>query len=240
MNRFFATLVNGKPILSDDSRHHLVSVLRIKKGEKIEIVNEQKVYLAVVQKTDPLELAIEKEIEEQRETSIEMILAFSLLKGGHDDLVIQKGTELGIKQFFPFYSERTIVSLKGEKEKQKRKERFEKIALSAVEQSKRVMIPLIHPISPISSIVSLSSVHRYIAYEGEAGSSNSLFKELSTIKNGESVLIVIGPEGGFSENEISLAMKKGFKSISLGRRILRAETACLDVCALLGAYGDEL
>ncbi len=240
MNRFFAEWKDGKPFLSDASFRHLRYVLRARIGEKIEVVINGKLYRASIRSLDPFEVDLLGEVDENRETLIDICLGFSLLKGGHDELVIQKGTELGVKEFFPFYSERTIVLLKDEKEKQKRLERFNKIAFGACEQSKRINMVSVHPIVSFASLFDVPADHRYIAYEGEAGSSDSLWKELPTFKKGESIFILVGPEGGFSEKEVKEAINSGFKPISLGRRILRAETASIMVSGLLSAYGDEL
>ena len=240
MNRFFADWKDGKPFLNEDSLFHLRFVLRARIGEKIEIVTNEKLYRASIRSLDPFEVDLLEEVDEKRETGIDIYLGFSLLKGGHDELVIQKGTELGVKEFFPFYSERTIILLKDEKEKQKRLDRFQKIAFGACEQSKRINAVSVHPIVSFSSLLSTPSDHRYIAYEAEAGNSDSLWKELPKIKKGESIFILVGPEGGFSEKEVKEAISSGFKAISLGRRILRAETASIAASSLLGAYGDEL
>ena len=240
MNRFFGLIKDNKITLSEESIHHLINVLRLEINEEIEVVIDEKVYLAKIKSLKPLDISLIKEINENRETNINIYLAFSLLKGGHDDLLIQKCVELGVNTFYPYISERTIISLKNENEKDKRLLRFKKIIEGASEQSKRLIFPDIAKISSFKEIMNISINNRYIAYEGEAMKSNTLFKELPKIKKGDGVLILIGPEGGFSIKEIELAKSKGFKAISLGKRILRAETACMYASALLSTYGDEL
>lgn len=239
MNRFFASRVGDEVILSPDSIHHLVNVLRKKEGDHFEIVIEGEVYDAELVSLNPFRLKLGEEKEENRETGISIKLAFALLKGGHDDLLIQKGTEMGAKEFLPFVNERTIIQLKNEKEKEKRRERFQKIASFACEQCKRSFVPVVSPITSFDVLLKVVAKHKFIAYEGEAGKSNSLFSSLNEIQKGDDVLIAIGPEGGFSENEVKKAIDSGFKLISLGRRILRAETAAMYASALLSAKGDE-
>lgn len=239
MNRFFASRVGEEIVLSPDSIHHIVNVLRKKEGDHFEVVIEEKVYDAELVSLNPFRLKLGEEKEENRETGISIKLAFALLKGGHDDLLVQKGTEMGVKEFLPFVNERTIIQLKNEKEKEKRVDRFQKIASFACEQCKRSFVPRVKPIVSFEALLKVSSKHKFIAYEGEAGKSNSLFSSLNKIQKGDDVLIAIGPEGGFSETEVKKALDNGFALISLGRRILRAETAAMYAAAILSAKGDE-
>lgn len=239
MNRFFAKKEGGDIVLDEDSLHHLRSVLRAQKGETIEIVVDDVLFRAKIASLDPFRIDSCERVVENRESAIALCLGFSLLKGGHDDLVIQKGTELGLKEFFPLISERTIVLPRDEKDKRKKRERFAKIAFGASEQSKRLSLPCVHEILSFKETLSIEADYKYIAYEGEAMKSNSLWKELPSIRQNSRVFVLIGPEGGWSEKEVDLAKSCGFKAISLGKRILRAETASIYCASLFGAYGDE-
>ncbi len=239
MNRFFAKKEGEDIVLDEDSLHHLRSVLRAQKGEAIELVINGALFRAKIASLDPFHVDLCEKIEENRESAISLCLGFSLLKGGHDDLVIQKGTELGVKEFFPLISERTIVLPHDEKDKRKKRERFAKIAFGASEQCKRLSLPYVHEILSFKEALSMETDNKYIAYEGEAMKSNSLWKELSSLRQNSRVFVLIGPEGGWSEKEVDLARNCGFKAISLGKRILRAETASIYCASLFGAYGDE-
>lgn len=240
MNRFFASIKDGEVFFSQESIHHLTDVLRAKEGDEFEVVIEGKVYEAKLDSLDPFHVSLGIEKEEQRESSLNLRLAFALLKGGHDDLLIQKCTEMGTKEFLPYTSERTIIQLKNDKEKEKRRERFQKIAAMASEQSKRAIVPMVAPIVSFDATIKENAKHKFIAYEGEAGKSNSLFSYLDELRKGDDVLILVGPEGGFSEKEVQKALDKGFKLLSLGRRILRAETSSMYISALISAKGDTL
>lgn len=240
MNRFFAKKEGNAFLLSDDSLFHLRSVLRMKVGERIELVSEGTLHEATIASLDPFSLVDIEEKEEKRESDISLALAFSLLKGAHDELVIQKGTELGVKEFFPLLSERTIIQLPKEADRLKRKERFAKIAFGAAEQSKRLTLPIVHDIMSYQNALEGADYdHKLIAYEGEAMGSSSLYKELKSIKKGDKAIVFVGPEGGWSEEEVKEAKKSGYKAVSLGRRILRAETASIYVASLFAAIGDE-
>lgn len=226
MERFFAKIAENHAFLSKEDGHHLLNVMRAKKGEKIEVVDEGDLYLCEVSSISPLEVLVLNEINRPTELNVHLILGFALLKGGHDELVLMKGTELGVSSFLPFISERTIIRLDS-KERKKREERFQKIVSNASSQSKRLITPEVLPILDYKNIFDIPADHRYLAYENLSGEPFHLVEEFSSFKAGERVLCLVGPEGGFSKNEAGLAIEKGFKPVSLGKRILRAETASI-------------
>lgn len=238
MDRFFGKIVDGKAIIDDDKAHHLVHVLRINKGEKIEIVDTGELFLCEVASTSPLEIKVLENLYKPSELPIKVVLAFALLKGGHDELVLQKGTELGVSEFIPYISSRTIIRL-DEKDKAKRKTRFEKIVLSSVEQCKRLVIPTVQDIKSFDKVITQKFDHAFFAYEGLSHVSFNLASEAAKVKPGESVLLIVGPEGGFSEKEVLAADEKGLTSVSLGKRILRAETASLYMASVFSFLGES-
>lgn len=239
MNRFFALRKEGENFfLTPEDEHHLLTVLRSKENEEIEIVWEGELYLSKILKLSPLKITIEKKLNSKTELHCPLYLGFSLLKGGHDELVLQKGTELGVAGFYPFISDRTIISL-DEKDKRKRLDRYEKIVLGASMQSKRLQIPFVHPILSFEDLLKEPSDHRFIAYEELASSSYNLPKKINEIKAHERTLCLLGPEGGFKKEEVALAKKEGFEPISLGRRILRAETASLYFASVFASLSEN-
>ncbi len=239
MNRFFASKDGDSFLFSNEALFHIRSVLRLKIKESIEVVAEGKLYEGKISSLDPFSLSEVKEKEEERESAFFLALGFSLLKGGHDDFIVMKGTETGAKEFFPLLSRYTIVSLPSEKDRKKKSERFQRIALSSSEQSKRLICPFVHEVKDFSSVLSENFDRKYIAYEGESMKSDTLLKECAKFKKGERILVLIGPEGGWSEEEVTKAKSNGFLPISLGRRILRAESASVYVSSLINAFGDE-
>ena len=239
MNRFFAQKEGESFLFSDETLFHIRSVLRLKKGESIEVVDACSLYEGKISSLDPFLLSDIRKKEEKRESDLSLSIGFSLLKGGHDELVIQKGTEMGVKEFYPLLSRYSIISLKSEKDRNKKSERFAKIALSSAEQSKRLSCPKVHEVRAFSDVLHEDYDHKYIAYELEAGKSLTLLKECLKFKKGERILILVGPEGGWSIEEVAESQKYGFLPISLGRRILRAESASIYCASLLGAFGDE-
>lgn len=240
MNRFFGTIKDGKAFLKEEDTHHLLSVLRAKEGEKIEIVSSGRLFLASIEDCNPLSICVLEECTSEAELDCDLFLAFSLLKNGHDELVLQKGTELGVKGFLPFLSKRTIISLE-EKDKQKRLIRYQKIVQGAAEQSKRLIVPTVYPFLSYKNVLSFGDTdfQRLFAYEGASGQNFNLFKTFFSLKKGSKSLVLIGPEGGFSEDEARLAKEKGFETISLGKRILRAETASIYIASAFMTAREE-
>ncbi len=238
MERFFAQINGDNVHLSKDDSHHLLNVMRAKIGTKAEIVDHDELYIAEVVSVSPLELKIVEKKDRPTELNCELILAFSLLKGGHDELVLMKGTELGVSKFIPFISERTIIRL-DQKEREKRLERFKKIVSGASSQSKRLAIPEVLPIFDYKQVLEYEADKRYLAYENVSSDSFNLPKEFGSIAKGSSTLCLVGPEGGFSLKEAELAKEKGFTYLSLGKRILRAETASIYLASVFSMLEEE-
>ncbi len=241
MNRFFIQKEGDAFLFPPETLFHIRSVLRLRVGEIIQVVADSRLYEGKIASLDPFSLTDVVEKKEERESAFFLSLGFSLLKGGHDDLLVQKGTEMGVKEFLPILSRYSIIALKNEKDKSKKSERFQKIALSASEQSKRLCCPLVHDVNNFSNVLKAGGYdHKYIAYEGECMKSQTLLKECAKFKKGDKILILVGPEGGWSTEEVIEAKNSGFTAISLGRRILRAESAGIYCACLLNAFGDEL
>ncbi|GBF10129.1 16S rRNA (uracil(1498)-N(3))-methyltransferase [Tepidibacillus sp. HK-1] len=214
-------------ILGDDA-HHLIKVLRSEPGDQIICSNGEGLdVLAEITSIEAkqVDCRILSKLEGTREPKVEIILAQGLPKADKMDLIIQKGTEIGVKSFIPFTSERTIVQLNDKKEK-KRLERWEKIAKEAAEQAQRSVIPNILPVHSWKELLQIvKNEWSLIAFEQE--STKTLYQVLSNNLEVKRVLLIIGPEGGFSNQEVIEAENHGSISISLGNRILRTETAGL-------------
>lgn len=226
MQRYFAKVYERDVVLTKDDVFHLTKVMRAKVGDQIEIVADDKVYLCEVKSLKPLQIRTKREIKEDHELKSHVVLVMALLKGDHTDLVVQKATELGVDEIVFLQSERTIVKIK-QSDKEYKLERFHRIAKEAAEQSKRSVIPNIYRIINLDGLKEIKAEVKLIAYEGMQGTADSFNKKIAKLKPGQRVAIVIGPEGGFSSGEIDAANYYGFKKVSLGKRILRAETAAI-------------
>ncbi|MCQ2743006.1 MAG: 16S rRNA (uracil(1498)-N(3))-methyltransferase [Bacilli bacterium] len=238
MQRYFGTIQDKKAFLKESDVHHLVDVVRIKKGENIEVVDEGETFLCKIEATSPLSIEVVNLIEENREPDNQITLAFAILKGDHNDLIVEKGTELGASTFIPFVSERTVIKVnKGEEDNRLR--RLRKIVSSSSQQCRRTNVPEVKDYMSLKEVLDLEFDEKLLAYENLAGESCTLLEKASSIEKGKRILIVIGPEGGFSPKEADLAASKGFAFVSLGRRILRAETACFASLSILSSLSEK-
>ena len=224
MQRYFGRIVERQAVLSDDDVFHLSRVVRAKVGEQIEVVNDGVVYLCQISRFKPLTIDVIRRLRENNELPNKIILVAALLKGEKMDLVLQKATELGVDEIVLLETSRTIVKFKKD-DRDVKMERFNRILKEAAEQSKRNRIPHLYRVLDFDNLHDIEADVKLVAYEEEAGPTASFNKYVESIKPEQKVAILIGPEGGFSEHEILLATKAGYKKVSLGRRILRAETA---------------
>jgi 16S rRNA (uracil1498-N3)-methyltransferase len=223
MQRYFATLLNNDVILNDNDKNHLLIVMRSQINDDIEVVIDNILYIATIKSTSPLKIVIKNQKNVNNELNKQVVLIISLLKGEKNDFVVQKATELGVSEIYFIRSEHSIGKIKKEEET-KKLVRFQKIAKEAAQQSKRNNIPQIKGIIDFKSLINVASDIKLIA---------SLVNEsknvdvINAIKTSEKIAILIGPEGGFTLEEEKVALECGFIPFSLGKRVLRAETAAI-------------
>lgn len=213
--------------------NHLVKACRIKKGEKIRVsTSAEESYLCEVEYVDNDELTL-KVIDDLLTTELpcKISLYQAVPKGDRMETIIEKCTELGVSSIIPVEMKRCVVKL-DDKKKAKKVDRYERIAEAAAMQSKRSCIPFIYDFMTFDEAVKESTspdILRLVPYENKNGmeaTANAL-KKLSDYKE---VAIFIGPEGGFAPEEIE-ALKES-EIISLGKRILRTDTAAITTVAL--------
>ena len=224
MQRYFGNIIQKQVILADDDIFHLTKVMRARVGDQIEVVSSEKVFLCQVNKLKPLEIDVVSPIKENHELKAQVILVAALIKGEKFDFLLQKATELGVGEIVLLQTERTVVKIKPA-EKELKLERYRRILKEAAEQCKRTKIPQLYRVLTIDQLDSVSANVKMIAYEGVNGNTSSFNSIVRSIKEKDKVAIMIGPEGGFSEKEVEKAVELGYKTVSLGQRILRAETA---------------
>lgn len=249
MNRFFVSTdqinkdQNEITILNDDVKH-ILKVLRLTIGDEIEISDGIKnIYIGEIIQINKSEVIVKiiKVEEASTESDINIVLYQSIPKSTKMDWIVQKSTELGVMKIVPVTSERTIVQFSNSKDAEKKRDRWEKIALEAAKQSKRGIVPRVY--SPINFRDSLEESTNndlnILAYEKESNIGLKRVLKQAKEKNIKNIGIWVGPEGGFDENEINLLEKYEFKTITLGPRILRTETAgAALISALMFELGD--
>jgi 16S rRNA (uracil1498-N3)-methyltransferase len=245
MQRYFVTNVKDNTFfISQEDRHHIVNVMRLKIGDQIICASNGKSAICTIEEiTDDQVVAKVVEWEEESvELPIHVAIASGLPKGDKLEWIIQKGTELGASMFIPFNASRSVVKW-DEKKAAKKVERWNKIAKEAAEQSHRQILPEVkNPVS-MKQLVELAKGFEFklIAFEEDAkqGEISVLQSTLKEIKSGQSLLFVFGPEGGLTNEEVAVLRENEFQSCGLGPRILRTETAPLYALSAV-SYQTEL
>ncbi|MBV7273029.1 16S rRNA (uracil(1498)-N(3))-methyltransferase [Clostridiaceae bacterium UIB06] len=241
MHKFFVaknSIIDDKAYIEGDDLKHIYKVLRLQEGEKVSINNcEGEEFLGVIEKVDKKEAIVKiiEKLETNNESNIEIYLFQGLPKSSKMDLIVQKATELGVKEITPIITERVIV--KNEIGEFKKIDRYIRIALEACKQSKRSVIPEVkNPLEFDRLLTKLKEMDLILVpYENEEGYGiKNVVKDIAQ-KDIKKIGIIIGPEGGFEENEINILKELGAYIITLGPRILRTETAGF-VCTSLIMY----
>lgn len=230
-----ADVNNGKAIIKGKDYNHIKNVLRMKEGEEILLSYDKTSSLAKIsQITEEIIVCnVVYENYANTELPVNIHLFQGLPKSDKLELIIQKAVELGVSTITPVEMSRSIVKIE-DKKKASKVERWQAISESAAKQSKRTVIPKVLDIIPYKLALekALSYEHVLVPYENEKGMIET-DNALNAIKAKENVAIFIGPEGGFSDEEIALAKEKGAKIISLGKRILRTETAAITAISMV-------
>lgn len=214
--------------------NHIKNVLRMQMGESFLVSCEGKSDLCQLQslEDDTAVAVITEENYNSTELSAEIYLFQGLPKSDKLELIIQKAVELGVSGIIPVQMSRCVVKLDDKKKKSKG-ERWQAISESAAKQSKRNVIPKVYETASLNEV--LKNVEKLdaflVPYENEAGM-HATENALKEIKSGMKIGILIGPEGGFDENEIKSCLIAGGRVISLGKRILRTETAAITAVAM--------
>lgn len=219
--------------------HHAINVLRMKTGDEMELFDGEGravvVQISTIEKKSAQVTALSA-IEAHNESPLNITLAQCLSVGDKMDWTIEKAVELGVHQIVPLFSNKSQIKLNPERAA-KKLEHWQRIIVSACAQSGRNTLPKLHPIQAIEQYLASSSVNDYQLIFHPAGAVP--FKSLSAPNSAQSVVLLIGPESGFSDKEHALAVQRGFVSTLLGPRILRTESAGLAaIAALQTQWGD--
>lgn len=239
MHKFFVPIdnfYNEKVIIEGDDVKHIYKVLRLEEGQEILINDlhgkEYRCKLIDVNKKEVTANIIE-EVSISKESPIEISLFQGLPKSAKMDLIVQKNTELGVSHITPIITKRVIV--KTELKEYKKLDRWNRIALEACKQCKRSLIPTIE--EPLEFDDLLAKLNEFdlvlVPYENAENHGIKYVMNNIDIKCVRSVAIIIGPEGGFEEDEIKLLRENGSYVITLGPRILRTETAGFTAVSLI-------
>jgi 16S rRNA (uracil1498-N3)-methyltransferase len=245
MNRFYVDKreIDGKRVkMRGEDVKHITKVLRLGVGDKIIICDGGNTdYDGEIQKVvkDEIFIGLSRARPSGTEAPVDIVLFQSIPKSTKMDFIIQKGTELGIKRFVPVSTARTVVRLEGDRDVQKKVNRWQRIALEAAKQSRRGIVPEVE--QPVSFSEALSMMEGFdlavLPYVGEQSYTlRSIPCEDHKVK---SIGVFVGPEGGFEEEEVEMARERGIYTIKMGPRILRTETAGMVLTSMLMyRFGD--
>jgi 16S rRNA (uracil1498-N3)-methyltransferase len=234
------TLRAGQELMLDSEQAHYIGrALRLRAGDVLSVFSAESGEFAAtvidIGKSSA-RLAVGEHIDTATESPLRIHLVQGVSRGDRMDTVVQKATELGVKRITPVLTEYGVVKLGGDRAK-KRRDHWQKIAWSACEQSGRVRPPLIDPPLPLKTWFGGKSADADVDLVLQPGAATAMVS-LTTPQT--KVCLLIGPEGGFSDNEYDDAEVAGFLPVSLGPRVLRTETAALAAVAVAQTLWGDL
>jgi len=241
MQRYFVPSKNihlDHAYLVGQDFHHLKNVMRRRLGDEVVILSENgKAFLGKIQSLDDSEARIDfiQELENPHQNS-HITIAQALIKRERFEWVLEKATELGMESFIPTAFERSIIKIEPENEA-KKLIRYQTIIKEAAEQSRRFEIPKVLPVVKSNQLPFDQYDKILICYEG-ASKDDGLVYLAKTLSPSQKILVIIGPEGGISPHELAFFQSKGGVICSLGKRIVRSETAALVFLAYLNTLWE--
>lgn len=240
MRKFFVDNENindDKIIITGQDVNHIKNVLRLSAEEKILICDKSsaKNYVSKIEKieNDLVECSVVEEVQGDSEGNVELHIFQGLPKADKMELIIQKGTELGISSFIPVKLSRCIVKLDG-KDEIKKQDRWQKISEVAAKQSGRDIVPEVMHLKTLSETINMISEYDLFLVAFEEEKDNTLKNELlklKELKNEYKIACLVGPEGGLTKEEVLKLEENGAKVITLGNRILRTETVAMYIAS---------
>jgi 16S rRNA (uracil1498-N3)-methyltransferase len=243
--RFYAPpeQVEGPVVsLSGEESHHLSRVLRLKPGDTVFVFDgrgvERECEITEI-KSNSARLRVIRVLEDAVESPSRLTLAQAVARGEKFDLIVQKATELGVSRIVPLSSDHSDVKLSSE-QAEKRLERWRRISLEALKQCGRRRLVELTPLLTVGEFIeaALASSERILVFSERGGS--SIASALKEALGASSVSALVGPEGGWSGEELGMMEARGCKFVTLGPRVLRAETAAIAAISLLQHLTGDL
>ena len=240
MNRFLVLpedVEAGRITIKGREVHHLRNVLRLGKGERVICFDGRgRTYQGRIEELSSaqVEIRIGKMEKPKKEPPVRITLAQSLIRANKMDLIVQKGTELGVFKIIPLRTERCLIKLDDLKSKG-RQERWQRLTIEAAKQCGIAQLPKIEDVKDFTSVLKTARDFDLGIIAWEEENKEKSFREALRKRPSppRDILLLIGPEGGFSGREVAEAKKAGLLSISLGANVLRAETAAIAATAIL-------
>jgi 16S rRNA (uracil1498-N3)-methyltransferase len=248
VRRFFVEGINRDDrsiVITGDEFYHLTRVLRLKRDATVTVFDGRGLELTGRVASVESERAVVEVTglrENSSESPLEIILLQGMAKGGRMEIIIQKGTELGVSSIRPFLTERSVPRL-GVQGIEKRLHRWRRVAVEAAKQCDRALLPAIEePVTFDEAIVGHGDCLKLIPWEMEKSTGLRMVLEQYWPEGPgkvAKVVVLIGPEGGLARESVEMACREGFQPVTLGPRVLRTETAAIALLAVLQyALGD--
>lgn len=234
MQRYFVNEKLGNSFfINNDDSYHITKVMRMQLKDKIEIVFQDKLFLCEIIELSPnVKCNIIKEFNDKSLFLPKVSIAQSLVKEQKMDYILQKSTELGVYEIIPIYTERSIIKVKDKYDQ--KIERWKKVVKEASEQSKRFTLPYLNRIINLNELIKEKYDFKFVCSVNEK--TKTIKNVLSNVNINDTILFVIGPEGGFSEKEEKLLVDNGFQPITLGENVLRTETSSTFVLSVINYH----
>jgi 16S rRNA (uracil1498-N3)-methyltransferase len=246
MRRFFShetPVVGGETVITGQDARHITRVLRLKHGDEVVLLSgDGREFLARIARIDADKVAVAVFFEHisKAEPSIRLTVCLGFLKEKKMDDLVRPLTELGMSRFQPFFARRS-VSRPDPSRMASRVRRWEKIARESIKQCRRGSVPEIRPAVSLDEALRLSADDgvKILFFENENGPNAFPTPRPAGTDTNLKATIILGPEGGFTDEEVAAARSAGFDILSMGPRILKAETAAVAACTLVQyVYGD--
>ena len=230
---------NGQAVITGEEARHIASVLRFKKGETISVVDGLGMrYKVVIDDAKPSRVTgqVINQVRRENEPWVNLTLACGISTGTKMDFIIEKCTEVGVNRFIPVLTEQSVVELKDPGKVQKKLTRWKKVAQAAMKQSLRSFLPVIEQPLKLTELSSTTTDYHLSLLASLIPSAQNIQDLQQSQEQCRDILLLIGPEAGFSRQEQELVLERGFVPIRLGKRRLRAETACIIASGLVISY----
>jgi 16S rRNA (uracil1498-N3)-methyltransferase len=230
MQRYFSNnKENNIYTLSNDDSYHITKVMRMKLNDKIEIVDNMKTFICKIIAFNPVKSEIIEELQENNENIKKIIVIQSLVNENKMDLILQKCSELGMDIFIPFKAKNSVIK---ENDKiDKKVVRWQRIVKEACEQSKRNIIASVENPVNLEELCHINADLKILLSVNEM--SKNIKNVLQKEKSYDTIIIVVGPEGGFTKDEEERLIAAGYIRTSLGKRVLRTETASIVTLSMI-------
>ena len=225
-------IVDNKELkLNYKDKRHIINVMRMKVNEIFEILYDKLIYTCKITKIDKkdVEYVVIDKLETKVKKDYKVIIASSIIKEQKMDFMLQKEVELGVDVIVPLLTERTIVKIDNKKDN--KISRWNTIIKEASEQSFRDDVPILNDIISLKDIIKYEADLKIVCDTNEM--SKNIKKVLQECKKSDTILIVVGPEGGLSSKEVLFLKENGFVGVTLGNNILRAETVPLNLLSII-------